>query len=206
VLLVDDHPLFREGVRHALETEPDFTVAAEAATLREAESLARDGDFDLAVVDLSLPDGNGLDLVKSLRALPRPPTVLVMSVYASGEFVRTAFRLGASGYVTKGTTSRILFDALRAIADGGVYADPEIAAVLVSPDSGSWSNGLRTLTPRELDVAETLSRGRTTQESADELGVSPKTIEAHRSNIYRKLGIRNVAELTRLVTASGRTD
>ena len=206
VLLIDDHPLFRQGIRLALEGDGEFRIAAEAATVADAKAAAGDR-FDVAVVDISLPDGSGIDLISWLRhEYPNLP-ILVMSMHDSAEFVRNAFRCGATGYLTKGSSASELTDALRTVADGGIYADADIARIVLAAgtEAAASANPLDRLTAREREVAEALSRGLTAAEVGDTLGISVKTVEAHRGNVYRKLGIRNVAELTRLVSQpSGR--
>ena len=152
-------------------------------------------------MDISLPDGSGLDLVSWLtERLPNLP-VVVMSMHDSAEFVRSAIRKGARGYVTKGAPASEITAALHVVVDGGVFVEHDVAQLLVSegPKAGSQGELQEKLTPRELEVADHLSRGLTAAEVADELGISVKTVEAHRGNVYRKLNVRNVAELTRLV-------
>lgn len=202
VLLIDDHPLFRQGLRQAIETTGVFRIAAEAATVAEAKATAKESEFDVAVVDISLPDGSGIDLVAWLRTLDRDVPILVMSMHSSAEFVRNAFRNGANGYLTKGSSSSELSDALQAICDGGLYADAEVARLVIAggADAEAHEDPLDALTPREREVTDELSRGLTAAEVAEKLGISVKTVEAHRANVYRKLDVRNVAELTRLVT------
>lgn len=201
VLLVDDHPLFRSGLRQALDREHEFEVTAEAAMISEAKSSVAESRFDVAVVDISLPDGSGLELVAWLGEHAPELPVLVMSMHDSAEFVRNAFRQGARGYLTKGSPASEVAEALRIVADGGAYAGAEVARLVIGPGAQAESGGdiLDTLTAREREVATQLSRGLRAAEVALELGISAKTVESHRGNIYRKLDIRNVVELTRLV-------
>lgn len=202
LLLVDDHPLFRSGLRQALAGQSDFEIVAEAATVAEAMAIAREAVFDVAVVDISLPDGSGLDLVAWLKGHSPNLPVLVMSMHSSVEFVRGAFRKGASGYLTKGSPASEFSDALHTVSDGGAYAGAEVAQLFLDAgvDSDPHASPLAKLTAREREVANHLAHGSTAAEVADELGISVKTVEAHRGNMYRKLGIRNVVELTRLIT------
>ena len=199
VLLVDDHPLFRSGVKRALDAEREFLVAAEAATVREARQRVEEQRYDVAVVDISLPDGSGLELVAWLREHSPELPILVISMHSSAEFVRSAFRQGASGYLTKGAPASEVLDAVRIVADGGAYAGAEVASLFVGAEAQAERDALDKLTPREREVASELSRGLTAAEVGNGLGISVKTVEAHRGNIYRKLDIRNVVELTRLV-------
>ena len=192
--------MFRTGVKHALETQEDIRVVGEAGLVSQARAFLERHECDVVVLDLSLPDGSGFDLLGWMRDERVSSRVIVMSVHQSPPVVRKAFRLGASAYLGKGAPPAELRAALRTVADGGVYAGSEAAKVLVGSEADEPTTRFGDLTSREIDVAAVLSRGATTAEAADELGVSPKTVEAHRANIYRKLGIRNVAQLTRLVT------
>lgn len=201
VLLIDDHPLFREGLRQAIEAAGGFRIAAEAATVAGAKTAADECEFDVAVVDLSLPDGSGIELVAWLRRRSADVPILVMSMHNSAEFVRNAFQNGATGYLTKGSSSSELSDALHTVSDGGVYAGAEVARFVLAtgPRADEPADPLEALTTREREVAEELSRGLTAAEVGEKLGISVKTVEAHRGNIYRKLVVRNAVELTRLV-------
>jgi DNA-binding NarL/FixJ family response regulator len=189
-------------MKHALETQADIRVTGEAGHIAEARELLRAHAYDVVVLDISLPDGSGFDLMTWMRDERVHGRVIVMSMHQSAEFIRQAFRLGASAFLSKGAPEDELHAALRTVADGGVYAGAGVAAALLGGDRPNPQRPLDRLTPREVEVAFVLSRGATTVEAADELGVSPKTVEAHRANIYRKLQIRNVAQLTRIVTES----
>lgn len=202
VLLVEDHPVFRLGLRGALETDDEISVAGEAGTLAEGKRLLIEQEYDVVVLDMSLPDGSGMELLEWLAAERRRECGVVMSVHGSPELVRSALKSGARGYLTKGASPQELHRAVRTVHDGGVYLAAEVAGAAVSDEPTPGSHLEATLTPREISVARLLSEGLTTAQAAARLTVSPKTIEAHRTSIYRKLGIRNVAQLTRLVAGA----
>ncbi|MFP4115574.1 MAG: response regulator [Spirochaetota bacterium] len=199
ILLVDDHPLFRGGVKQALETDDEIVVVAEAGTMADAKRVVEKRAYDVAIVDITLPDGTGLELLAWLQTRDPGSRNVMMSVHCSFEFVHAAFRAGARGYLTKGTPAEELRQAVRIVHDGGVYASAEAADYLSGDPAEHRSSLADQLTERELEVALVLSAGKKTVEVAADLGVSPKTIEAHRANIYRKLGFRNIAQLTRAV-------
>ena len=195
---MDDHPLFRTGVSKALESEPGFQVCCEAASIREARRELARLSVDVAILDISLPDGSGLDLLRWIRQQSYDTRVLMLSVHYSSAFVQAAFRYGALGYITKGAPASELHTAVRIVADGRVYAGSEAAAALTDTGQIATPDPAESLTPREREVAIFLTRGHTTAEAARELGVSPKTVEAHRASIFRKLEVRNAVQLTRL--------
>ncbi len=164
VLLVDDHPLFRAGVSASLAAQPDFDVVLEASTLAEAREIATANGPDVVVLDITLPDGSGLDAIPWFVGLTPPVPVIMMSVHSSGEFVRSSFRNGASAYLTKGSADTELHAALRAVADGGVYASVEVAAALIDREQSDRSDYRSALTRREVEVTVALADGLTTTE------------------------------------------
>ncbi len=215
VLVVDDHAVVREGIRHVLAGEPGFEVVGEAANGEQALALARAERPDVVVLDLTMPGENGLRVAPKLRAAVPGARVLIMSMHDNAEYVREGVRAGASGYLLKDSAAAELRLAVRAVHAGGSYFSTPAAQGLSglhdSADArgedgrGDGARGDGTLPPidvltaRERDVLEGIARGLTNKEIAAELGISHRTVETHRESLMRKLGIRTVAGLTRYV-------
>lgn len=203
VLLADDHFAIREGLKFLLSGAPGFELEglAETATLAETRAYLRTHDVDLVLLDIGFPDGNGLDLLTELG--PQGHRVLVLSMFAEGSFVLQALQAGARGFVAKDTLGAILVEAVRTVVNGGVFVDPASLAALADhlttlPTSVTRNAGaLAVLSPREREIFSGLVRGDTVKELASDLGVSPKTIENHRSAIYQKLGVEGYSDLVR---------
>ena len=200
VLLVDDHPVTRFGLRHMFDREPDFAVCGEAGGLDEALDQLTRCTPDLVVTDLELEGRNGLDLVKHLHAhAPRVPT-LVFSMYDAWLYARRALRAGARGYVEKSGDHEEILRAARAVLRGEVYLrEPQTAGL---PSSGpaedhAEDGAVAALTDREFDVFMRLGRGYAPRHVAEELGLSVSTVEAYRERLKAKLGIGDSALLLR---------
>ncbi|MFZ4578105.1 MAG: response regulator [Myxococcota bacterium] len=209
ILLVDDHTIVREGLRALLSGRDDMTVVGEASTGTQAVELATALEPDVVVMDLTLPGISGLDATE-LIAGRRPETrVLVLSMHDGEEFVRPAIRAGASGYLVKGSGLGDLVAAIRAVAAGQAFFSPAAAKVLLtdakekgrSADGGT--PGLEVLTAREQQVLKQVALGQTSQDIADDLGISVKTVEGHRANLMAKLGLRDLPALVRLAIRTG---
>jgi two-component system response regulator NreC len=209
ILLVDDHTIVREGLRALLSGREDMTVVGEASTGTQAVELATALEPDVVVMDLTLPGISGLDATE-LIAGRRPETrVLVLSMHDGEEFVRPAIRAGASGYLVKGSGLGDLVAAIRAVAAGQAFFSPAAAKVLLTdakakgPAADGGPPGLEVLTAREQQVLRLVALGRTSQDIADELGISVKTVEGHRANLMAKLGLRDLPALVRLAIRTG---
>jgi DNA-binding NarL/FixJ family response regulator len=201
LLLVDDHTLVRAGLRAVLEREHPPETIAEAGSLAQARATLARARPRLVVLDLSLADGTGLELLPEIRQLSPAPAVLVLSMHADRRYVSDALRAGAQGYLAKENSSEELLLAVRAILSGEAYFSPRIARVVL--EELRRTPPLRPTPPaelssRELEVLRDLADGRTTKEIGARLGLSPKTIEAHRVRLMRKLGLHSLAELARL--------
>ena len=196
VLVVDDHPLLREAIAARLRSMGAGTVY-EAASVAEARARAHaNGPCDLAILDLGLPDGSGLDLVTELRSLGWNRLVVLASSddpYA----VRSAFQAGAQAYLLKSASAAIVTDGVKRVLDGGVYADPTVAPLLATGTRvPGTDNTPRELSAREVEVLQLVAAGRTNQAIADELFLSVKTVSRHLSNIYTKIGVSSRAAAT----------
>jgi two-component system, NarL family, nitrate/nitrite response regulator NarL len=199
VLVVDDHPIVREGVRRILESAPDMQVVGEANDGASALALATRLVPDAAVVDVGLPDMSGLALVRLLKAQRGELTVVMLSMYDDAEYARESRAAGASAYVVKDSAATMLATQLR-LAVGGSGAAPPTAA---SPSAPTPWERIAQLTPRECDVLRGVASGQTNKAIAASLGISPRTVETHRERLMRKLGIGTVAGLTALALEAG---
>ena len=205
VALCDDHAVVRAGLRAILAAEPGFEVVAEAGTVADAERIAREHLPDVFVMDLNLPDGNGLDGTRKVLAASPTTRVIVLTVHDEVAYLRRAFEAGATGYLIKEAADLELVQAVREVAEGRRYVHPRLGADLLTsatsePDRPSGPGG--ELSERELDVLRLIARGYTNAQMADELHVSIRTIETHRAHIQQKLGVRSRSELVEAANAA----
>lgn len=201
VLLADDHALMREGLRHLLDADPGIAVVGEAANGHEAVALAEAQSPDVVLLDISMPEESGLKAAARLRASRPACRVLLLSMYDDPEYVREGMRLGTHGYLLKDAAGDELRAAIRAVHAGGTFFSPTVVRRLTTPEpTVPTADGPRLdqLTPREREVLVGIARGLTNKAIGAELGISPRTVEAHRESLMRKLDIRTVAGLTRL--------
>jgi DNA-binding NarL/FixJ family response regulator len=185
-----------------MESEPGFALAAEAASCAEAIDLAQREQPDVILLDITMPDESGVQGIPRLLAAAPHARIVMLTVHDNKEYVLRAVRAGAHGYVRKDTTPAALRAAVRAVHEGGEYFGPEVAphlsAALRGGGDADGAARLTSLTPREREVLAFIVRGLQNKETAHELGISVRTVEAHRDSIMRKLRVRSVAELTRL--------
>lgn len=203
ILLVDDHPIVRLGVRQLLSTEPDLEVCGEAQSSNAARELIRKVRPDLVICDLSLAEGTGLDVIRSLHeSMPALP-VLVLSMHDETLFAERVIRAGARGYIMKREAITGLAGAIRQVLTGRIYVSEGIAqAVLerLGHDDPPTDNRLTSLTDRELEVFDLIGRGYSTTIIAEQLNVSVKTIETYRAHIKTKLNLKDNTDLVRFAT------
>jgi len=201
VLIVDDHPLMREGLTVRIAAQPDMSVCGEAASLREALVEVKATAPDMAIVDIGLSESHGLDLIRELNANHPAIRILVVSAYDEGLYAERALRAGAHGYINKQQCQDDLIHALRVILKGERYLSPKMTQQLVGQAIGSnaatGSDPIHRLTDRELEVFQLIGAGKTTGGIARQLHLSVHTIETHREKIRHKLCLTNGAELTR---------
>ena len=200
ILLVDDHNLLRAGLRSRLEREPGFAVVGEADTAERGVVMARKLQPDLIVLDLLMPRKSGYEAIPELAQVAPQAKILVVSSQAAASSVRRALSAGAAGYLPKSASDQELVTAIRAVAGGGGYVDPELGARLVN-DNGS--PGLEPLSERERDIVHLLALGYTNQEIAAKLFISVRTVDTHRAHIMRKLDLESRAELVMFALANG---
>jgi two-component system, NarL family, response regulator NreC len=208
VAIADDHAIVRAGLRALISCEPDMTLVAEAADGKEALEIGRRCAIDVFLVDLSLPVLDGVEVISRLRTIAPQARVLVLSMHAMPEYVRPALRAGARGYVVKGTGLDDLIVAIRVVHGGERFLDSAAAAALEADTLGAARGNAQTddldlLTPREREVLRMIAQGHTNRSIAEHLGLSPKTVDAHRTNLMRKLGLHDVQALTRFAVRRG---
>ena len=201
LLIVDDHTIFREGLRALLELEPDFTVVGEAASGDESLTVVAEETPDVILLDLHLPDGSGADFCRRLLRVSPEAKVLILSAYDDDQEVAATLIAGASGYVLKTVNGERLAENIRSVYRGEVLLSPSIAAKVVQQlsrlqeETGRREEALHALTPREREVFFLASRGLKNTEIAARLYLSEKTIKTHLRNIYNKLSLASKAEL-----------
>ena len=200
VLIVDDHELLRAGLRSRLEVESDLAVVGEADSGERAVIVARAVQPDLILLDLLLPRKNGYDVIPELAEVAPQARVLVVSSQAAPSSVRRALSAGAAGYVPKRASDRELLTAIRFVANGAGYVEPDLGAQLVVPNSAP---ALEPLSDRERDVLHLLALGYTNQEIGKKLFISVRTVDTHRAHIMRKLELETRAELVMFALANG---
>ena len=200
VLLVDDHLLFRSALRARLEQEKDMAVVADAGTGKEAIRKAHVVQPDVVLLDLVLPELSGYDLIPQILQAAPSARVLVVSSQTQPFSVRTAISAGASGYVPKRASDDHLVEAIRRVATGERYVDPELGAQLIVHDGAP---ALSPISDRERDVLHLLALGHTNQEIGTKLYISSRTVDTHRAQIMRKLQLQTRAELVLFALANG---
>lgn len=203
VLIVDAHPLFRDGLKGLLAPRPDLVVAGEASTAEEAAQAAGRLGPDVICLDLSLAGAPGYALITSLLGLSPACPILAVAPAHRSEAVVQAFRAGALGYVVKTSRSHTFLEGIHSVLQGNFFVDAtvanEVMHLLVSPDQGAGRGypGYETLTGRELDVMRLIAEGVSTVNIAKRLSISPRTVESHRSNLMRKLGVSSMVDIVR---------
>jgi DNA-binding NarL/FixJ family response regulator len=204
VVIVDDHSLFRSGVR--AELEPLLEILAEAGTVEEAETAIAEHRPDVVLLDVHMPGGGGVEVIRRTSESGLRPTFLALSVSDAAEDVIAVIRAGARGYVTKNITPAELADAVRRVHEGDAVFSPRLAGFVLDAFTGPApqpETELDLLTPREREVLQHIARGYMYKEIALRLDISPKTVEAHVSSVLRKLQLSSRHELTRWAADRG---
>ena len=204
ILLVDDHRVVRAGLRMLLDAEDDIEVVDEAGDVRDAVFMTRRHAPDLILLDVRLPDGDGVEAIGRLQAEAPDAKVLILSMEDDAHHVRHAFANGADGYVLKDAAEEELANAVREVAGGGRYLHPELGARMVQADIEERERAANDpLSDREREVLRLLAQGHTNQEIASQLYISTRTAEAHRAHIMQKLGFKSRAELVQYAIDQG---
>lgn len=200
VVLVDDHPIMRHGLAQLIRMENGLDVCGEAGSAREGLDLVSKLKPDLAVIDLTLPDKNGLELVKDIRAMHPATACLVLSMHDESLYGERSLRAGARGYVMKEEAADHLITAIHKIMSGGLYVSETLNARMLeqmTAPTRAKAAGIDSLTDRELEILELIGKGVATKNIAAQLSISARTVEAHRAHVKEKLGITDGAALVR---------
>jgi DNA-binding NarL/FixJ family response regulator len=202
VLLVDDHPVLRKGLARLIDSKGEFAVCGEASTAVDAMSLIRELEPDLVIADIGLPGTSGIELTKTIRAEFQQLPVLILSMHEEALYATRALRAGAMGYIVKQDAIDNIAVALREALNGRRYLSPVIAAQLQQNgpegETPSTDDPVSLLTDREFEIFELIGKGHEVREISDALGLSPKTVETHRTNIKEKLKLKNARQVARL--------
>jgi DNA-binding NarL/FixJ family response regulator len=201
IVLADDHPVVRRGLRYMLEAEPGFSIVGEAGDGLETVGLVERLHPDVLVLDLMMPSLSGVEVLRITRQRSPDTRVVVLSFHSTNAFVAEALKYGATGYVLKGCTEENLLRAIREAAAGRRYLSPPVTAVALDAYVQQAKSGPldphETLTAREHEVLQLAAEGKTNPEIAQRLHLSARTVENHRSNLMHKLGVHNQSELVR---------
>jgi DNA-binding NarL/FixJ family response regulator len=197
VIVIDDHPIVRQGLKQILLEEPDMAVFGEARNSQEALELIRKRDWDIVVLDITMPGRGGLDVLKEIKhERPRLP-VLILSIHPEDQYAVRALKAGASGYLNKESAPEELVQAIRKILRGGKYVSSAFAEKLVSNLGTEAETPLHeTLSDREYQVMLMIASGKTTSEIAEEMALSMKTVSTYRARILEKMGMKSNGDLT----------
>ena len=203
ILLVDDHAVVREGYKMLLQEHSDLEVIAEADNGETACLLYRQEKPDLVIMDISLPGISGIEAVRRIVSRDENARIVIFSFHEDMIFVEQALQVGALGYITKNSEPDILIQAVRTIAEGGIFLDPQIAQKLAYQKSRGVSSGLEALSPREFEITRLMAEGLGIHEIADQLSLNYKTVANYNTQIKRKLKVNSVADITRLAIRHG---
>ena len=203
ILLVDDHPVVREGYRRLLERQPGFRVCAEADDAQSAYQAYREFKPDVVVMDIAMPGASGIEAVRHIRQWDRTARILIFSMHLSVAVTLKAFEAGASGFVTKSSGPAELIRAVSTVASGGRALSPDVSEVIAADRLASSSQIVDDLSPREAEILRLLASGMDSEEIADLLSLSPKTVRNYHYAIKAKIGARNDAHLVWLAVGAG---
>ncbi|MDR7418600.1 MAG: response regulator transcription factor [Armatimonadota bacterium] len=208
IVLADDHPVLRTGLRTLLEQEPDMTVVGEASSGDEAVALAQRLSPDVVIMDISMPGLDGLEATRQIRALGLPSHVLILTVHAQERYLFPVLRAGAAGYLNKTAADTELVEAVRTVAAGGAFLHPTdtrrlLEDFVVRAQAGEQQDGYDRLSEREREVLKLVAAGYTAREVAEQLNLSPKSVETYRARIMEKLSLSTRADLVRYALRRG---
>jgi DNA-binding NarL/FixJ family response regulator len=198
VLVAEDHTIVREGIKQLIGLAKDLCVVGEAANGEQLLETLRQTPCEVVLLDISMPGVNGLEAIPRIRSLNNPPAVLVLSMHDEAQMAARALKIGAAGYATKDSDPALLLTAIRKVASGGRYIDPELADRMVFEVGLTDARPAHTLlSEREFSVFERLVRGEGVNEIAQQLAVSSKTVSTHKARLMQKLGLHSVADLVK---------
>ena len=203
LVLADDHAILREGLKQVLRTQGDFEVVAEAQDGHEVLSRVRSLDFDVLVLDMSMPGKSGVELIKQVKAEKPKLRILVLTMHEEHQYAVRAIRAGASGYLTKEGASAQLVNAIRKVAGGGAYISAEVAEQLaLGAMPGAQAAPHETLSDREFQVFRLIAEGKSVSDIAERLNLSVKTVSTHKANLMQKMSMSTTGEIIRYAIAN----
>ncbi len=202
LLIVDDHPVMRMGLTSLINSKDHLEICAETGSAKAVLGLVEEHDPDLVLLDLTLPDGHGLEVLKDLSAMHPDVPVLILSSNDESVYAERALKAGARGYIMKEAAAAHLIDAVGSVLSGRLYVSPQMSQLIVASFSGrsqspSGSSPTSNLTDRELEVFQLIGEGKTSREISTHLGISVRTVDAHRAHIKEKLDLPNASVLVR---------
>ena len=204
ILIADDHAIVRAGLKQFIADQVDMEVAAEAASGAEAIAAVRAGEFDVVLLDISMPDKNGIDTLKTLKHVKPELPILMLSAYAEDQYAVNLLRAGAAGYLNKEAASTQLVGAIRTVVHGRKYVSPSLAQILADGVSGDADRPLHAeLSQREFQIFCKLAAGAAVSKIADELNLSVKTVSTYRTRILEKMAMKSNADLTYYAIKNG---
>ena len=213
ILIVDDHPLVREGLKSILKPATEYEVVGQAGNARDAIQMVKRLKPDLVLLDLGLPDKSGLELSREIRSISTPTRILIVSMHSKVDYIVKAFQAGATGYMTKESATERLLQGIAQVLNGEYFMDSSVSHSVVkklmqTPEKEMKITdvGYETLTSREQEIMVLLAEGYSAKEAAAKLFISPKTVENHRTNIMNKLGLHSTLELVRYAVRLGLVD
>ncbi len=206
MLLADDHAIVRQGLKLILAAQPDFEVVGEASNGRDAAELAEKLRPDLVLMDVQMPDLNGIEATRRMVAANSRLKVLVLSMHKEALYVREVLKAGARGYILKDAIDTELLSAMRSVARGDGYISPAVSGALLTDYREQSSNPLDSLSTREREVLQLIAEGKTNKEVATKLNLSVYTVDSHRGKIMEKLNLHSAGELVRFAIKNGLVD
>jgi DNA-binding NarL/FixJ family response regulator len=213
ILIVDDHPLVREGLKSTLKPAVEYEVVGQAGSAREATPIVKQLKPDLVLLDLALPDKSGIDLCREIRNFSPSTRIMIISMHSKVDYIVRAFQAGATGYMAKESATERLLQGIASVLSGEYFMDGSVSHSVVAKLMQAGEKELKitdanyeSLTPREQEVMVLLAEGASPKEIAAKLFISPKTVENHRTNIMSKLGLHNALELVRYAARLGLVD
>lgn len=204
IIITDDHPIIRQGIKQILNETPDVLVVAEAGNYRELMERLDSTQFDLILLDISMPDKSGLEIIKELKKRDEEVKILILSMYPEDQYALHSLQLGASGYLTKSSAPSELIAAIREVAAGRKYITESLAQTLAEDYDNDYDKPLnKKLSKRELEVMKFISSGKTIKEISEKLELNIKTVSTYRSRILKKLHLNSNSELIRYALKIG---